>query len=89
MSIRTRSTATLVARLQELRREEEEIMTELRQRSSENEPEDDDEDGDEETTEANEPEQRAGNQRTISDTREAERCRLAFMENQEAPNWQL
>ena len=33
MSIQTRSTATLVARLQELRGEEEEIVAELRQRA--------------------------------------------------------
>ena len=103
MSIQTRSTATLLARFQELQREEEEIVTELRRRAAENEPEDDDEDGDE-VPEANEPVQlaeepnldrfqvaRGGNRRTISGHRlEAEFSGLTFTtDNEAAPNWQV
>ena len=101
MSIRTRSTATLLARLQELRREEEEILTELRRRAAENERENGA--GDEETTEAHEPMQLeeepnldrfpvAGgrNQRILfGHAREAELSGLTFMDNQEAPHWQV
>ena len=101
MSIQTRSTATLLARLQELqefRREEEEILTELRQRAAEN----DSEEGDE-VPEAHEPMQLeeepnvdrlpvagGGNQQTLFGyAREAELCGLTFMDNQEAPHWQV
>ena len=101
MSIRTRSAVTLVARLQELRQEEEEILAELRQRAAENEPENGA--GDEETTEAHEPMQleekpnfdrfrvaEGGNQHTMSGhARQAELCGLTFVDNQEEPHWQV
>ena len=101
MSIQTRSTATLVARLEELQREEEEKVTELRRRASENEPENG---AGHNETEANEPmqleeepnsdrfpEAGGGNQRTLfGHALQAELCGLTFTDsNQEAPHWQV
>ena len=85
MSIRTRSTSTLLARLQELqemRREEEEILTELRQRAAGIEPQ--------EPNFQRFPVAGGGNQRPMSGhAREAELSGLTFMDNQEAPHWQV
>ena len=98
MSIQTRSTATLVARLQEIQREQEEIVTELGRRAAENEPADN-EDDDEEVMPAEEPNFEwfpeeeegegggGGNPHTgTNHTLMATLSGLTF--NQEAPNWQ-